>query len=73
MFKLDIKIISYNHVKTTYRIDKLIQLSNEFKLVCIQRLSQKLTELEFIKIRLLNGVIYNYIVICWESQYQAVN
>ncbi len=34
-------------------------LSNEFKLVCIQ----KLTELEF-KIRLLNGVIYNYIVIC---------
>ncbi len=37
-------------------IARQIQLSNEFKLVCIQRLNQKLTELEFKKIRLLNGV-----------------
>ncbi len=28
-------------------IARQIQLSNEFKLDCIQRLSQKLTELEF--------------------------
>ncbi|MFP2998005.1 hypothetical protein ACA081_00075 [Candidatus Hodgkinia cicadicola] len=37
-------------------IARQIQLSNEFKLACIQRLSKKLTELEFKKIRLLNGV-----------------